>query len=131
MVAEERRRRERATERKGEGDAGSLQERLLTVYTYIMQMVPIISEVYNRSINLLTPGGKEIRGVARHGSRGWYRVHQHHRISHALTNDGIYTTVDKCILLAYHLYAWGFVLPFARKSRSLSFELTYIRLMYV
>lgn len=46
---------------------GRRRKRLPTVYTYIMQMVPIISEVYNRSINLLTRkkgSGLEYRGTS-------------------------------------------------------------------
>lgn len=79
-------------------------------------MVPIISEVYNRSINLLTErkGSGELRVTTRGGCA--LAFHQHTTrclvLTHLLT-AGYNTTVDKCILLAYHLYAWSFVLSLA------------------
>lgn len=57
---------------------GRRRKRLPTVYTYIMQMVPIISEVYNRSINLLT-GRKGSGGVVQGHVHEWGVVHQHRR----------------------------------------------------
>jgi len=61
--------RDRTCDRTGRvGRGGEVAaEELPTVYTYIMQMVPIISEVYNRSINLLTErkGSGELRVTTR------------------------------------------------------------------
>lgn len=100
-----------------------------------MQMVPIISEVYNRSINLLT--GRKVSGGrcagARHGSPrgGGFPSHQHRRPDHRRRSTlprrthsltaGRTPTSDKCILLAYHLYAWGsaLFLSFATATRAL------------
>lgn len=140
MVAEVRRRQgERRGRDRTRGGGGrvargdeAVAEQLPTVYTYIMQMVPIISEVYNRSINLLTgrKGSGELRvttrGVAAMGAGARCSdFHQHHR--RALANGGVHTTVDKCILLAYHLYAWSFVLSLALDfPLSLSFVGTHL-----
>lgn len=79
----ERKERGGSKTREKEGDTkgkrGRLQERLSTVYTYIMQMVPIISEVYNRSINLLTGRkGSGVLGVTIRG--GSVPFHKHHRV---------------------------------------------------
>lgn len=66
---------ERAIGRWGRDEGEKLRWRRapLTVYTYIMQMVPIISEVYNRSINLLTerkgPGELRVRTCGGGGER--------------------------------------------------------------
>lgn len=101
MVAEERRTRDaekgagetrggrkregiREREREEEaGEAGECRdrqgERLPTVYTYIMQMLPIISEVYNRSINLLT-GRKGSGGHVTACGGGFLRQLTHIRI---------------------------------------------------
>lgn len=77
-----------------------------------MQMVPIISEVYNRSINLLT--GRKGSGELRVTIRGGAALPSPTPLrAYALANGGVHTTVDKCILLAYHLYAWSFVLSLA------------------
>ena len=108
----------------GEGWRGGCdrRKRLPTVYTYIMQMVPIISEVYNRSINLLT--GKKGSGKRGTSPAGVVSTLPpplpFSTTSEASTNVGPHTTIDKCILLAYHLYAWAFV----RSSLSLSLSLS-------
>lgn len=95
-----------------------------------MQMVPIISEVYNRSINLLTgrKGSGELRVTTR-GGGGVRAAFTNTSVSraYALANGGVHTTVDKCILLAYHLYAWSFVLSLALDfPLSLSFVGTHL-----
>lgn len=120
---------------EGEGGEKAAVEELPTVYTYIMQMVPIISEVYNRSINLLT--GRKGSGELRVTIRGGFAASTNTTASraYALANGGVHTTVDKCILLAYHLYAWSFVLslaldlpPLALFRRNSLRRLTYGRL---
>lgn len=89
-------------------------------YTYIMQMVPIINRVYNRSTNLLTAGRKDL-GESRTARGGVFTdTLVRTRVSHSLTNDRIHTTVDKCILLAYHLYAWAFFYFLSQFSISFS-----------
>lgn len=107
--------------KRGSKKGGHRRKRLPTVYTYIMQMVPIISEVYNRSINLLT-GKKGFRGSTGARSRvgggstpptpppppPLPPLLPTSTTSSAPTNAEPHTTIDKCILLAYHLYAWGF-----------------------
>jgi len=71
---------ERGRAGRDEGGEAPPVVELPTVYTYIMQMVPIISEVYNRSINLLT--GRKGSGELRVTTRGGVRcLHQHHRVS--------------------------------------------------
>lgn len=97
-----------------------------------MQMIPIISEVYNRSINLLTArkgsgvvAASQLAGVARPPPP----IPRRALVCARSLTTGLHTTVDKCSLLAYHLYAWGFVLSLARASfpaRSLSSELAYV-----
>jgi len=96
-----------------------------------MQMAPIISEVYNRSINLLTGrkgsgrvAASQLAGVARPPPPMPRRALARAR---SLTT-GLHTTVDKCSLLAYHLYAWGFVLSLAGEfSRLFPFIGTRLR----
>lgn len=64
------------------------RKRLPTVYIYIMQMVPIISEVYNRSINLLTgKKGSGKRGTSPAGVVPYYHryLSRQHR-KHLLTS---------------------------------------------
>lgn len=88
---DDREKGEEGTKRSGTGQetkgGEAATKELPTVYTYIMQMIPIISEVYNRSINLLTvrKGSRELRVTI----RGEYRcLHQYHHISvltHLLT----------------------------------------------
>lgn len=96
MVAEERRRqRERRgrdrtrdrTMRDGRGGEKAAAEELPTVYTYIMQMVPIISEVYNRSINLLTgrKGSGELRVTTRGGCAAFTNTTSCLVLTHLLT----------------------------------------------